>query len=294
MENAFELKNIIKSYKDFTLGPINLELPKGTVMGYVGNNGAGKSTTILILSGLITQDQGDAIIFGSKIKPETIDWKFKLAYVGEAGGFYESWSVHKNLNFISKFYPNWSNEYMQGLISRLSLDINKKVSQLSTGNRMKLKLVAALSHKPNLLLLDEPSSGLDPVVRAEFADILREYMENENNSILYSTHIISDISRLADVFTFITDGEIVAKENREDLIESWKSIIIKSEKIPKLTQNVVEIEQIDGAYKIITSDFAKTEQEIKSIGLEINSVGILGLDDITLQILKRGKHAKLY
>ena len=290
MHNAFELKGITKEYRDFTLGPLDLTFQPGTVMGYVGNNGAGKTTTIHILSGLIVQDSGEVSIFGSPIKPNTIDWKLKIGYVGEAGGFYENWKVSKNLKFISKHYPNWNDSYMTELVSRLSLDINKKVRELSSGNRMKLKLIVALAHQPNLLLLDEPSSGLDPVVRMEFADILREYMLNDSRSILYSTHILSDISRLADEFTFLTDGQITKRQNREDLLESWRTFYIRSEDRLLLNQAVVSIEQVDGVYKIISSKRNETEQEITASGYSAETSAPMSLEEITIQILKRGKN----
>jgi ABC-2 type transport system ATP-binding protein len=290
MQNAFELSGIIKYYNDFVLGPLDFSLQQGTVMGYIGNNGAGKTTTIHILSGLIVPDYGESMIFGMPIKPNTIDWKYKLGYVGEAGGFYEAWKVSKNLKFISDFYPNWDNKYMLELVSRLSLDVNKKVRDLSSGNRMKLKLVVALSHRPNLLLLDEPSSGLDPVVRAEFTDILREYMESESNSILYSTHILSDISRLADEFTFLIDGKITQRQNREDLLSAWRTVIIKSDEKLDLSNNIISIEKSDGTYIVISNNWSETQQEIQSKGYVIDSVNPMSLEDITIQILKRAKH----
>lgn len=289
MSKAFSLKGVTKNYKDFRLGPIDLELNPGTVLGYVGANGAGKTTTIYVMTGFVVADSGSVEIYGKPNDPNKIDWKYDLGYVGEAGGFYENWKVEKNLKFFSEFYPSWKNEYMLELIKRLDLPLDKKVNALSTGNRMKLKLVCALSYQPKLLLLDEPSSGLDPLIRAEFSDVLHEYMENEERAILYSTHILSDIARLADEFAFVVDGDIISRDNREDLIHDWKSIVCKSSNGLFTIPNVEEMQQENGLYKIISNKSDETLKALRSAGAEIVSDTSLSVNDITLCVLKRAK-----
>ena len=287
MESAFELKGLIKEYKNFRLGPLELDLKRGSVMGFVGNNGAGKTTTIMMLCGLLRQEAGEINILGEAINMRDGSWKNNIGYVGDACGFYENWSAKDNLLFISQFYNNWSADYMNVLISRLELPTDKRVKELSAGNKMKLKIVSGLSYKPQLLLLDEPASGLDPVARNEFTDILFEYMENENNSIFYSTHVITEISRLADEIAFITNGKLVLKSSNEDLLENWKAILIKSKVDSKNIPNIEGIESDSTLTKIISSGANSTIEYLKQIGAEIFETGDLSIEEISLQILKR-------
>ncbi|MCP4216992.1 MAG: ABC transporter ATP-binding protein, partial [bacterium] len=193
MANAFTLRNVTKSYPGFQLGPLDFELEPGVVLGYIGPNGAGKTTTMQCMAGLLKPDEGEIKIFGRPNDQNDIDWKFDIGYVGDKHVFYEKWTVARNLKFISQFYPEWSDAKALQLAERFHLDMNKKARDLSTGNRVKLSLVSALAHSPKLLLLDEPTSGLDPVVRTEFLDELFDALQDEERSVFYSTHILSDI-----------------------------------------------------------------------------------------------------
>jgi ABC-2 type transport system ATP-binding protein len=287
MNNAFEISGLVKEYSGFRLGEMNLELPSGTVMAYIGNNGAGKTTTILMLAGLLRQDSGEINILGEPVNIKNGDWKNDIGYVGDSGGFYESWNAEKNLRFISQFYKNWSEDYKNSLIKRLDMQLDKDVRKLSTGNRMKLKIIAALSHKPKLLLLDKPASGLDPVAREEFTDILFEFMQDESNSIFYSTHIISEISRLADNYTFLTDGMIVHQDNKEDLLAKWSSIFVKSN-IDSLSIPALEkFETENGRSKIISFDSKTTLEYLNNTGAEIEEILPLSIEEISINILRR-------
>ncbi len=203
---AFELHDVTKFFPDFQLGPLSLDLEPGMVLGYIGPNGSGKSTTMHCMMGLLRADAGEVTIFGRPNDLNKPEWKHDVGYVGDENPFYENWSCEKNLKFLRQFYPAWSDGLVDDLSHRFELKLDQKVKTLSTGNRVKLACICALAHQPKLLLLDEPTAGLDPVVRAELLDVLFEVLETGERAIFYSTHILSDISRLADDLVFLNEG----------------------------------------------------------------------------------------
>jgi ABC-2 type transport system ATP-binding protein len=177
MEKAFQYKDMVKTFPGFKLGPLNLELEPGTVLGLIGRNGAGKTTSIQCLVGLLRADSGEMRVFGRPNDLNKPEWKQNIGYVGDIHVFYERWTGQQNLRFLSQFYPNWSEGKAAELANRFQLPLDKRAKDLSTGNRVKLSLVSALAHSPKLLLLDEPTSGIDPVVRNEVLDVLFEVLE---------------------------------------------------------------------------------------------------------------------
>lgn len=289
MKKAFQLTELTKQFPDFKLGPINLELEPGKVLGYVGPNGSGKTTTMHCMVGLIKADSGKTEIFGRVNDPNKIDWKFDVGYVGDKHVFYENWSGEKNLKFISQFYPSWSNEMAAQLIKRFELPIEKKAKELSTGNRVKLSLVQALSRFPKLLILDEPTAGLDPVVRTELLDILFEVLEDGERSIFYSTHILTDISRLADELAFIDKGEVKFKSPKDDLTENWRRISFKLIEASNTFEKVVNIEHEGNNYKVVSKDYLSTINQLKQYGAQNIQETRMGIDEIAVHILKENK-----
>lgn len=285
MEFAFQIEQLEKKYSDFKLGPLNLELEPGMVMGYIGPNGSGKTTTLLCMMQLIKADSGLIKIFGTENAPNDVSWKFNIGYVSDSPVFYENWSGEKNLKFLSQFYPNWSNEYALDLSKRFNIDLKKKAKDLSRGNRVKLALISALTHKPKLLLLDEPTAGLDPVVRAEVLDTLFEVVETGERSIFYSTHILSDISRLADDLAFLKSGQLLFKTAKDDLTESWRKVTFKYNGEFKLN-NFVSKKNEGNDYQIITSDFTKTIEQLTELGVEGLTENRMSIDEISVEILK--------
>ena len=289
MKNAFKITRLTKSFSEFQLGPLNLELEPGMVMGYIGPNGSGKTTTMHCMVGLVKPDAGEVEIFGMQNDPNKPDWKFDIGYVGDKHVFYENWSGQKNLEFLRQFYPNWDNQFADELIKRFEIPITKKAKELSTGNRVKLSLIGALAHRPKLLILDEPTSGLDPVVRTELLDILFEVVESGERAIFYSTHILSDISRIADELTFINNGQITLTTPKEDLIENWRRISFKlaKERIDFVSTELVEVE--GNSYKIISNNFELTLNELKNLDAENITETRMSVDEIAVQILKNNK-----
>lgn len=284
--NAFEIKGLIKHFPEFSLGPINLNMEPGMVLGFVGPNGSGKTTTMHSMVGLIKPDGGEIKIFDRANDPNDISWKFDIGYVGDKHVFYEHWSGKKNLEFLKQFYPNWDLDFEAELIKRFEVPINKKAKDLSTGNRVKLSLIGALAHRPKLLILDEPTSGLDPVVRSEFLDIMFEVVESGERAVFYSTHILSDISKVADELAFIKNGKIVKKTLKDDLTENWRRISFRFDnKLPEI-ENIFMLENEGSNYKIVSDNFTKTMKELDQIGVVNQQEVRMSVDEIAVHILK--------
>lgn len=286
MTKAFEIKEVIKSYPEFRLGPLNLELEPGMVLGYIGPNGSGKTTTMHTMVGLVKTDGGEISIFDRKNDPNKPDWKFDIGYVGDVHVFYENWTAEKNLKFLSKFYPNWSEKIVSDLVRRFEVPLNKKAKELSGGNRVKLSLISALAHSPKLLLLDEPTSGLDPVVRTELLDVLFQVLESGERAIFYSTHILSDISRLADDLAFINEGQIIKRTAKDDLTDKWRKISFQ------LNDNNIELKSVESKktegknFQVVSSDHETTLSQLQEIGAENVTANRMTIDEIAVQILK--------
>ena len=289
MKNAFKISGLTKSFSEFKLGPLNLELEPGIVMGYIGPNGSGKTTTMHCMVGLVKPNAGEVEIFGRSNDPNKPEWKLDIGYVGDKHVFYENWSGEKNLKFLKQFYPNWDIQLEQDLIKRFEVPINKKAKDLSSGNRVKLSLIGALSHRPKLLILDEPTAGLDPVVRTEFLDVLFEVIESGERAIFYSTHILSDISRIADELTFLNNGQIALKASKEDLTEKWRRISFKLSEGRKEFLETVLVENEGANYKVISSNFDSTMSELNQLGAESIQETRMSVDEIAVQILKNNK-----
>lgn len=291
METALSIQGLIREFPDFTLGPVNLELPKGTVMALIGRNGTGKTTTMQCIMQLLKRDAGDVTLFGELtdlLKPE---WKNRIGYVGDKQPFYEGWSVRKNLDFIAQFYPNWSKVREKTLIDRLELPIDKQIKNLSKGNRVKVSIVSALAYNPDILLLDEPTSGLDPVVRSSLLEFLFEYIEAGDKAILYSTHILSDINRIADIITFIDDGKVFHTAAKDDLLDSWRKMTFMLDDATAVFNHCIIHEKQQHNHMIVTYDYAKTNAELQALNASQIQSSRLSLDEITTYILKGGKRA---
>ena len=224
MEKAFEIINLNKAYKGFALKNVSLSLPKGYIMGFVGANGAGKSTTMGCLLGMIKPDSGSIKIFDKDIKNITAADKEKIGIVMDGCPFAEVLNIKDIRRIVSSIYRTFDKAKFDSLIGRFSLPENKPVKDFSTGMRAKLNIAVALSHNAQLLVLDEATSGLDPVVRDEILDILQDFVCDENRSILISSHITSDLEKICDYIAFIRNGQIVFVENKDDLKEKYALI----------------------------------------------------------------------
>ncbi|MFH1178058.1 MAG: ABC transporter ATP-binding protein [Acidobacteriota bacterium] len=287
---AFALRGLTKRYPGFTLGPLDLMLEPGRVLGFVGPNGAGKTTTLLCMTGLVVPDAGEVELCGRPLDPGDIRWRQDVGFVGEVSGFWADWSAADNLAAIGSFYPRWSNARVAELARRFGLPLDKKVKALSRGNRTKLALVAALGHGPRLLLLDEPTSGLDPVVRAEVLDVLWEVLESEESAIFYSTHVLSDIGRLADELVFLSDGRVVQRAAKDDLLEAWRRISFRLAVEEPELPGAVSHRRVRAEHQVVTRDHEATARALAALGADAIEASRLAIDEIAVEILKEANH----
>lgn len=218
MSNAIEIRNLSKSYKGFELKDISFDLPKGTIMGLIGENGAGKTTIIKTLLDISFKDKGDIKIFGKDMDKSTRE---DIGVVLDDGFFSDYLKANTLPSIMKNIYKNWDTEKYFYYLKRLNIPEDKIIKQLSRGNKMKLGIALALSHNPKLLILDEPTSGLDPIVREEILDIFQEFIQDEENSVLVSSHITSDLEKIADYITFIQSGELVFSKEKDLLLYDY-------------------------------------------------------------------------
>jgi ABC-2 type transport system ATP-binding protein len=218
-ENVLTLDGVCKSYSGFDLRGVSFELPRGYIMGFVGPNGAGKTTTIRLIMDLARPDSGRITVLGKQMATNQIELKRRIGYVPENHEFYSDMTVSWTAQFVGRQSPNWNEARFGELLRRYDVDPRKKVGALSKGTRAKLAMALALAHHPELLILDEPTSGLDPVVRRELLSDLLEFVADGDRSVLFSTHITSDLERVADYVTFIVNGQVVASDEREAMLE---------------------------------------------------------------------------
>ncbi len=221
MDYAIEIKNLSKSYQGFQLDKVALSLKKGTIMGFVGENGAGKTTTLKAILNLIHIDEGEITVFGQDHIQHEKEIKKQIGVVFDEGSFHDNLNILDVEKILSKIYENWDTNLFFEYCEKFKLPKNKIIKEFSRGMKMKLSITAALSHHPKLLILDEATSGLDPIAREEILDLLLDFIQDEDYSVLISSHIIGDLEKIADYITFIHDGKIVFSENKDKLIYNY-------------------------------------------------------------------------
>lgn len=217
MDTILEIHNLCKSYDDFNLQGINMSLEKGTLTGFIGPNGAGKTTTIKAILNMIKPDDGKIKVMGMDSVINDLEIKSMLGIVLDDGHFYEDLTLKRMKNLIAPLYPTWNDNAYCDYIKKFELPENKKISNLSRGMRMKYALVLALSHDAELFILDEPTSGLDPLVRSELIEILKDVVFEDNKTVLMSTHITSDLDKIADYLFFIFNGTIILQGEKDEI-----------------------------------------------------------------------------
>ena len=233
MENILEIKDLCKKYDDFSLDKISFSLPKGFIMGFVGQNGSGKTTTIRSILNMAKIDSGSISVFGLDSVKNSIEIKERIGVVFDSLYLAEHLNVKQIEKQLKPFYKDWDSSEFNNKIKNFGLSTDKRIGDFSKGMKMKLMVAIAISHKAELIILDEPTSGLDPVARDELLDILAEYMENENRGVLFSTHITADVERIADYITIMQTGKVWYTGTKDELTESYAVIKGSEKNIPE-------------------------------------------------------------
>ena len=221
---AIELDGVCKSYPFFELQNIALQLQRGTIMGLIGPNGAGKSTTIRILLGLVHQDRGEVRVLGHRMPQEQIAAKWDIGFASEDMRLYDSMTLDWHINFMKSIYGSWDDRYAQLLLKRFGLRAEQKIKGLSHGQRVKATLLLVFARRPKLLVLDEPTTGLDPVARHEVLRELTSVMVEDGRSILFSSHNTQDVEQISDQITFIDRGRILDSMDKEAYLDRWRRL----------------------------------------------------------------------
>ena len=229
--NAIEIKNLSKRYRGFSLEGLNLTLPSGCIMGLVGENGAGKSTTIRLILGMAEADNGEISVFGQQMSPELRE---RIGVVLDEPGYPSCMTAAQIGKMLSGIYKAWEADTFTGYLSKLRIPENKPFKDFSKGMKMKLCLAAALSHGAKLLILDEATSGLDPVVRDELLDIFNDFTRDEGNSVLISSHIVSDLEKICDYIAFLHRGRLMLCREKDELLNEYAFVQGSREEIDKL------------------------------------------------------------
>lgn len=282
-EQCLELKNVCKSFRDFTLNNISFTLPQGYIMGLVGSNGAGKTTTIQLILNMLEKDTGEISVFGKDNVVSEKEIKQDVGIVFDSIFYVDSWTVKDTEKAVSIFYNNWRHDIFNDILKRFDLPQNKRVGELSRGMQMKLMLACAFSHNAKLLILDEPTSGLDPVTRDEFLEILQDYIKDGERSVLFSTHITSDLEQVADYITLVNQGNMIFTGSMENLLNSYRLIKGKPRDLTiELEKTIIGLRKTNMGFDGLISAKAATQYK----NYIIDDVKI---DDVVVRIGKGGR-----
>ena len=237
-DNILTVDKLTKHFKDFSLRDVSFQLPRGYVMGFIGPNGSGKSTTIKLILNLLRKDSGQINVFGLDNLQHELAIKDRTAFVFDENHYYEDLSIRDMARIVASFYKHWEPQTFDKHLKDFDLNPKQKIKQLSKGMKMKFSLAIALSHGAELLIMDEPTAGLDPLVRSELLDILSTLIQDERKSVFFSTHITADLDKIADFVTFIYHGEIVLSAPKDDILEKYGVIKGSSDLLDEETKSL--------------------------------------------------------
>lgn len=284
MENILELQQVSKTFSKskFSLEHVSFNLPYGAIMGFVGENGAGKTTTIGCILNTVKKDSGKIKLFGEEMFDVDTDMREKIGVVYDGNNFPVNWTAKQLAGIMAGFYTQWDNVLFQKYVENFNLPTNQKIRHYSRGMTMKLAIAAALSHHPQLLILDEATSGLDSIVRDEMLDVFLDFVQEENHSILLSSHITSDLEKVADYITFIHDGKLIATISKNDLVYNYAIMRCKESQFLELdTDDILAYRKRDLQIDVLVSDMKKAQRKYKNVVIDHVSV-----DEIFLMFVK--------
>ena len=255
MNSALTVSGLTKRYEGFTLADISFEVPQGTITGLIGENGAGKSTTLHSILGLVHRDGGEISILGAPAEGLQPEARENIGVVFDGTNFSEELTP-KRLNKVLKgVYSSWDEGYFLALLNKLSLPVSKKIKSFSKGMKAKLSIAAAFAHHPKLLILDEATSGLDPVLRDDMLDMFLEFVQDEENSILLSSHITSDLEKVADHIIFLHEGRLIFSKPKDELLENYGIVKCGAAQFEAIDrQDIITCRKQEYEWQVLVSD----------------------------------------
>ncbi len=281
MDAILQVENLTKHYPDFTLDHVSFSVPKGTIMGLIGENGAGKSTTINAILDLIHKDDGTVTFWGQELSSAK-QLKEDIGVVFDGINFYETLTPAKVGKIARVAYSQWDNHLYQDYLKRFQLPLDKEFKQMSKGMKVKLCIAVALSHNPKLLILDEATSGLDPVMRDDILDVFLEFVQDENHSIMMSSHITTDLEKVADYITFIHQGKVIFNKKKDDLRYHYGIVRCGAATFDQIDkQEILAYRKEDYQWNVLVADKEKAKKKYKNAVVDDATI-----DDILLLYVK--------
>lgn len=279
-----EIKDLTKEFKDFKLDDISFNLEQGYIMGLIGPNGSGKSTIIKLIMNLLRKDSGEIKIFEKDHIEFEKEIKDRIGFVYDEPHFYDDLTMDRMKNIMSPFYSQWDDKIFDKYMKDFDLDSSKKIKDLSKGMKMKYSLALALSHNADLIIMDEPTSGLDPIIRREILDILYEVIQDENKSIFFSTHITTDLDKIADYITFINDGKMLFSKSKDEILESYGMVKGGNDLLNTETRKIfIGIRETNVGFEGLTEDI----QDIRRVFGDSVIIEQPTLEDIMVYSVRR-------
>lgn len=260
MENVVELKNVTKNFKGFSLKNMDLHVKQGFVTGFIGANGAGKSTTIKLMMNLLRPDEGEVKLFGMEYKTHEKEIKERIGFVYDGNVFFEGLNLKDIKRIVGPAYKRWDDTLFYQYVDQFELPLKKPIKTFSKGMQMKASLAIALSHHAELIIMDEPTAGLDPIFRRELLDLLQELMIDEQRSIFFSTHITTDLDRIADYIAFIQRGELVFNQSIHEVAENYALVKGGKNLLDRDTEKAfVQIHRSTTGFEALTDNIKSVE-----------------------------------
>jgi ABC-2 type transport system ATP-binding protein len=280
---SVQFEGVSKKYAHFSLENIHLELPTGSIMGFIGANGAGKSTTIRILMGLVHQDAGSVRVLGHSMPADQAAAKLDIGFVSEDMRLYGAATLAWHMDFLRPIYPRWDQTYAMELARRFDLKPQQKIKGLSHGQRVKAALLLALARRPRLLVLDEPTTGLDPVARMEVLGELMDVLADEDRTILFSSHNTLDVEQISDQITFIDRGRIIDSDDKEAFLDRWRRLrlVLPPDGVVPRLPGVVEVGG-SGRLPVLTTNRFEPAMvsACNDLGATVQAVDTMTLEEI--------------
>ena len=281
MDNILEVRNLTKQYADFTLDHVTFSIPKGTIMGLIGENGAGKSTTINAILDLIHKDDGTVTFWGQELSSAK-QLKEDIGVVFDGINFYETLTAAKVGKISQTAYKQWDDRLYREYLNRFQLPTDKEIKTFSKGMKMKLCIAVALSHRPKLLILDEATSGLDPVMRDDILDVFLEFVQDEEHSIMISSHITTDLEKVADTITFIHQGKVLFCKAKDELLYHYGIIRCGAAIFDEIDKSeILAYRKEDYQWNVLVADKEKARRRYKNAVVDDAAI-----DDILLLYVK--------